>query len=107
MSVVVRGRYEELLDTSECRVERELAYALLQRRNMWWEPAYASEAHPVAVVPVIPMYYRIHIEQVSGRRAMLDPAEEVALLEPRCKGWLKSVLRRSGSSFRLLPARRS
>lgn len=98
-SVVVRGRYEELPDTPEWRVERELAYALLQRRKMWWEPACVREAHRVAVEQVIPMYYRIHIDQVTGRRARPDPVETVALLEPvttsRCKGWLKSFLRRT------------
>jgi nitroimidazol reductase NimA-like FMN-containing flavoprotein (pyridoxamine 5'-phosphate oxidase superfamily) len=99
MSVVVRGRYEELLDTPGWRVERELAYALLQRRNMWWEPACVREAHRVAVEQVMPMYYRIHIDQVTGRRARPDPVETVALHEPvttsRCKGWLKSFLRSS------------
>jgi nitroimidazol reductase NimA-like FMN-containing flavoprotein (pyridoxamine 5'-phosphate oxidase superfamily) len=99
MSVVVRGRYEELLDTPEWKVERELAYALLQRRNMWWEPACVREVHRAAVEQVIPMYYRIHIDQVTGRRARPDPVETVALHEPvttsRCKGWLKSFLRRT------------
>ncbi len=116
MSVVVRGRYEELLDTPEWRVERELAYALLQRRSMWWEPACVRVAHRVAE-QVIPMYYRIHIDQVTGRRARPDPVETVALLEPvttsRCKGWLKSFLRRTRlvvpgpSCLECAPSRRS
>lgn len=95
-SVVARGRYEELPDSAEWKVERELAHALLQRRNMWWEPACVGEAHRVAVEQVIPMYYRIHIDQVTGRRARPDPVETAALLEPvptsRSKGWLKSLL---------------
>lgn len=92
-SVVVQGRYEELPDTPEWSVERELAYALLQRRVMWWEPACVRETHLVAVEQVIPMYYRIHIDRVTGRRAKPDPVEGVALLEPattsKWKGWLK------------------
>ena len=98
-SVVVQGRYEELPDTPEWSADRELAYALLQRRAMWWEPACVREPHRVALEQVIPMYYRIHTDRVTGRRAKPDPVEGVALLEPattsRWKGWLKSLLRRT------------
>ena len=104
-SVVVQGRYEELPDTPEWSAERQLAYALLQR-PAWWEPAYARETHPVAVEQVVPMYYRIHIDRVTGRRAKPGSVEAVARLEPattsRQKGWLKSLLRRppgAGSGF--------
>ena len=99
MSVVVRGRYEELLDTPEWRVERELAHALLQQRPMWWEPACITEAHHVAAEQLIPMYYRIHIDQVTGRRGRPDPVERAAppapLTASRCAGWFKSFLRRT------------
>jgi nitroimidazol reductase NimA-like FMN-containing flavoprotein (pyridoxamine 5'-phosphate oxidase superfamily) len=98
-SVVVQGRYEELPDTPEWSAERRVAYALLQRRAAWWEPACARETHRVAVEQLIPMYYRIHIDRVTGRRAKPDPVEAVARLEPatasRWKGWLKSHLRRT------------
>jgi nitroimidazol reductase NimA-like FMN-containing flavoprotein (pyridoxamine 5'-phosphate oxidase superfamily) len=99
-SVVVQGRYEELPDTPEWSVERELAYALLQRRALWWEPACVGETHLGAVEPLIPTYYRIHVDRVTGRRAKPDPVEAVALFEPattsRSKGWLKRLLRRTG-----------
>ena len=36
MSVIVFGRYEELLDTPEWRSEREFASKLLQQHAMWW-----------------------------------------------------------------------
>jgi hypothetical protein len=98
MSVVVRGRYEELPDTPEWRVERELAYALLQQRKMWWEPACVTEAHRVAAEQLI-LYYRIHIDQVTGRRGRPDPAVRAAppapLTASRCTGWFKSFLRRT------------
>jgi nitroimidazol reductase NimA-like FMN-containing flavoprotein (pyridoxamine 5'-phosphate oxidase superfamily) len=116
MSVVVRGRYEELSDTPEWRVERELAYSLLKRRNMWWEPACVTEAHRVAVEQVMPIYYRIHVDQVTGRRGRPDQVEAVALSAPvttsRCEGWLKSFLRRTrlvgrGHSCRTTTERRT
>jgi nitroimidazol reductase NimA-like FMN-containing flavoprotein (pyridoxamine 5'-phosphate oxidase superfamily) len=100
MSVVAQGRYEELPDTPEWRPEREFAYALLQRRAMWWQPACVKETHLVAE-QVIPIYYRIHTDQVTGRCAKRDPVEAVARLEParasRRKGWLKTLLSRWGA----------
>jgi nitroimidazol reductase NimA-like FMN-containing flavoprotein (pyridoxamine 5'-phosphate oxidase superfamily) len=96
MSVVVRGRYEELLNTPEWKMERELAYSLLQRRNMWWEPAFGREAHRGAVEQVMPVYYRIHIDEVYGRRGSPDPVKTGTLAESvrasACKGWLKRFL---------------
>jgi uncharacterized protein len=98
MSVIVQGRYEELLDTSEWRLERELAHDLLQRQAMWWEPAYVGTAHLDAVAELIPIYYRIHIDQVIGRRARPDSVETVTLVEPvpapQSESRLKSLLRR-------------
>jgi nitroimidazol reductase NimA-like FMN-containing flavoprotein (pyridoxamine 5'-phosphate oxidase superfamily) len=98
-SVVVQGRYEEWPDTPEWSAKRELAFALLQRRAMWWEPACVKETHLGAIEQVIPLYYRIHIDRVTGRRAKPDSVEAVALVEPattsRSKGWLKSLLRRT------------
>jgi uncharacterized protein len=99
-SVVARGRYEELPDTPEWRAERELAHALLQRRNMWWEPACVPEAHRPVVAQGIPMYYRIRIDQVTGRRGMPDTVEKVALAPEatsRSGSWLKDLLRRVGA----------
>ena len=75
LSVIVQGRYEELPDTPEWEMDRELAYNLLQHEAMWWEPAYVSTAHLGAVDELIPIYYRIHIDQVTGRRARLDPVD--------------------------------
>ena len=96
-SVVVQGRYEELPDTPEGSADRQMAYARLERRAGWWEPACVRETQRGAVEQVIPMYYRIHIDRVTGRRAKPDPVEAAGLLEPsatsRWKGWLKSLRR--------------
>ena len=72
MSVVVFGRYEEILDTPGCEHVRAHALEVLQKRTMWWEPA---------CVPIekqeqrSPIFYRIRIERMSGRRALPDPVE--------------------------------
>jgi len=78
-SVVVQGRYEELLDTPERR-ERTLAHELLQDRPLWWQPALVPiAAHVVAPKESTSVYYRIHIDQVSGRRAQPNSVEAVTL----------------------------
>jgi hypothetical protein len=65
---------------------------------MWWEPAYVGRAHLDAVDELIPIYYRIHIDQVTGRRAKPDSVETVTLVEPATapqgESRLKSLLRR-------------
>lgn len=81
-SVVAQGRYEELPDTPEESADRRLAYALLQRRVMWWEPAGVRVSQHGAVESAMPIYYRIHIARMTGRRATPDPVARVAFLEP-------------------------
>jgi uncharacterized protein len=96
-SVIVQGRYEELLDTHDPG-ERTLAHELLQERPLWWHPALVTTAHVVAPKESPPVYYRIHIDQVSGRRARPDSVEAVTLRDRARNsgigGWLTRVLRR-------------
>jgi hypothetical protein len=77
-SVIVQGRYEELLDTPE-RSERTLAHKLLQERPQWWQPAFVTSAQAVAAKESTPVYYRIHIDEVSGRRARPNSVEAATL----------------------------
>jgi len=76
MSVVVSGRYEEIPDAHDYARARAHALEVLQKRTMWWEPA---------CVPIekreqrAPIFYRIHIERMTGRRAMPDPVEATVL----------------------------
>src|SRR5689334_3479911 len=60
-SVIIQGRYEELLDTPEWKLERELTHDLLEHEAMWWEPAFVRTAHLGAADELIPIYYRINI----------------------------------------------
>jgi nitroimidazol reductase NimA-like FMN-containing flavoprotein (pyridoxamine 5'-phosphate oxidase superfamily) len=71
LSIVVFGRYEELPDTPDCAESRRLAIRLLQGHAMWWEPgatAYELSARRVPIRPLIPIYYQIHIDRVTGHR---------------------------------------
>ena len=93
LSVVVSGRYEELADTPEFGDERVRAYEVLQKRAMWWQPAYVVTEHREQLTPI---FYRIHIKQMTGHRATPDPVEAVALAAtaPTAEeSWLGSILR--------------
>lgn len=81
MSIVVFGHYEELPDKPEYKRARARAHDFLQKRAMWWEPAYISQKHRDQPHSLLPIFYRIHIEKITGHRATPD-AESCA---PGCE----------------------
>ena len=94
MSVVVLGRYEELVDTPEFGDQRVRAHHVLQERAMWWGPAYVATEHREQ--SLTPIFYRIHIKRMTGRRATPDPVEAAtsrANAPAAAESWLGSVLR--------------
>lgn len=72
MSVMVFGRYEELLDTPEYQGARAFAHALLKRHAVWWEPAYATTILHGTQRPLVPVVYRIRGLRITGHRAIPD-----------------------------------
>jgi nitroimidazol reductase NimA-like FMN-containing flavoprotein (pyridoxamine 5'-phosphate oxidase superfamily) len=69
-SVVVSGRYEELTDTPELATERAHAQRALQERASWWEYATIPAAEwRRKSEPFMPIFYRIHIEKMTGHVA--------------------------------------
>ena len=64
-TVIVFGRYEEIHDSPEEREARERAETLFQQRPEWWLPAAAATAGS----RVRHIVYRIHVEEITGRRA--------------------------------------
>jgi nitroimidazol reductase NimA-like FMN-containing flavoprotein (pyridoxamine 5'-phosphate oxidase superfamily) len=68
-SVIVVGRFEELPDAPEWRSERSLAHDLLQRKAMWWEPGYVRTIVHGTERPLVPVFYRIRITEITGHRA--------------------------------------
>ncbi len=73
VSVVVTGRYEELPDTPEYRPLRERAHDLLQERPMWWEPGAVATADRDQTQGFAPVYYRVSIDHLTGRRGLVSP----------------------------------
>jgi hypothetical protein len=71
-TVVMSGRYVELADTAEMRSERALAFELLQHRAVWWEPGSLKMPQGGAPPALVPIFYRINIVQITGRRATVE-----------------------------------
>jgi len=67
-TVILLGRYEDLQRTDEA--SRAHAHALLQRRPAWWEPAYVKTSVDGKERPLEPLYFRIRIHQITGRRGL-------------------------------------
>ena len=96
-TVVVSGRYVELSDTAEMRSERALAFELLQRRAVWWEPGSLKVTQGGTPPPLAPIYYRINIVQITGRSATveLSPSDtSQSTADSTKKGWLHAMARR-------------
>ena len=70
VSVVIYGNYEELPDKSEYKTARNHAYELLRKRAMWWEPASVGVENQINSLSLSPVFYRIFIDQMTGRRAL-------------------------------------
>jgi nitroimidazol reductase NimA-like FMN-containing flavoprotein (pyridoxamine 5'-phosphate oxidase superfamily) len=69
-TVVIFGQYEELPDTPEFGEARVLAHDLLSETASWWEPSFAKSLRSGAVHASEPIYFRISIDEMSGRQAM-------------------------------------
>lgn len=85
MSVIVFGRFEELLEIPEYNWARTQAYELLKKRAMWWEPAYVSAMHRDHPHSLTPVFYRIRIDRMTGHRAMPDWVEATPETSPQVK----------------------
>jgi nitroimidazol reductase NimA-like FMN-containing flavoprotein (pyridoxamine 5'-phosphate oxidase superfamily) len=75
MSVIILGHFEEMPDTEEWRQQRAMTHELLQGRPMWWEPGYAKTIVHGTERPMDPIYFRIQIAEITGRRGIPDSAE--------------------------------
>jgi uncharacterized protein len=74
-SVVVLGRYEELPDTPEYAGVRLQAQVRLETRALWWQTAYAASQVRGEPDSAKAVFYCIHVEEMTGRRATSDPVE--------------------------------
>jgi nitroimidazol reductase NimA-like FMN-containing flavoprotein (pyridoxamine 5'-phosphate oxidase superfamily) len=68
-SVLVDGRYEELPERIGHKREREHCWSLLSKHASWWEPGALRPEQRAEWDDRPPVFYRILIEQLSGREA--------------------------------------
>ena len=97
-SIIIFGQYEELPDLPEYEVARTKALELLQKHAMWWQPASVGAAHRDVPHSEEPIFYRIRIERMTGRRATPD-LRETATQGEESKvgdGWWSEILRHIG-----------
>jgi len=74
-SVVVRGRYQEYPDTPEYSKVRQQTQSVLEKRSLWWQTGLAAAQTRGKFDRDLPVFYCIHIEEISGHRARPDPVE--------------------------------
>jgi hypothetical protein len=84
-SVIVFGSYEELPDQPEYETARTRAHEFLQKRVMWWEPAYVSQEHRDNPHSLTPIFFRIMVESVTGHRATPDDSETSTATTPAAR----------------------
>ena len=72
VSIVIFGLYEELPDTPEWTQQRSIAYQFLQNKEVWWEPGYAKTIIGGHERPLVPVYFRIKILQITSHHATPD-----------------------------------
>ena len=74
MSVIALGSYQELREP-QFSAERAKARKLLQRRPRWWQPAFAERELKAATELIDPVFFRIHVESISGLHAVGEEAK--------------------------------
>ena len=108
VSVIAIGRYEELPETPGSDVvhghaperseqpvaeampagsadERQRAWQVLKTHPMWQEPgltAWAARAHRDLAEPMIPIFYKIRIDHVTGHEATPDAKDPISNAVP-------------------------
>jgi nitroimidazol reductase NimA-like FMN-containing flavoprotein (pyridoxamine 5'-phosphate oxidase superfamily) len=67
VSVIANGRYEELPEPQFTQ-ERAHARKLLEKRHDWWLNAMAERRMSSPDQSVEPIFFRIHVDSVTGLR---------------------------------------
>ena len=71
-TVVIFGRYEELLKTKGWDETRRFAHDLLARKADWWEPGFVRTDKDGAERPLKYVFFRIIIDEISGHQGIPD-----------------------------------
>ena len=75
LSVLIQGRYEEFPDTAQYAKQRQQAQALLEKTtSLWWQVGMAAGQTRQRFDRDHAIFFCIHIDRMTGRKAMPDPA---------------------------------
>ena len=83
-TLVIFGRYEELSGNTEAEKIKGYAHELLSSRPMWWKPAYITGTQREEIEEK-PVYFRIHIEKITGKLVFSEEVEEIAFKSKKVK----------------------
>jgi hypothetical protein len=76
MSVVVLGHYLEFSNAPRDAKNREYVRGLIEKRPLWWQSGYTAVQVRRKRKPVVPVFYCIQIEEMTGLRASPDTREK-------------------------------
>jgi uncharacterized protein len=76
VSVVALGHYLEFSNSRKDVKAREYIRSLIERRPLWWQSGYNAVQVRHKRKPVIPVFYCIQIEEMTGVRAFPDTREK-------------------------------
>ncbi len=83
-SVVVQGRYEEFPDTPQCAEARREAQSRLEKiRSFWWKSGLSVAQARWRFDRDIPVFFCIHVDEMTGRSASADPVAEWNRSQPK------------------------
>jgi uncharacterized protein len=75
VSVIVLGKYLEIPNTPAYAKTREEIRSVLQKRSLWWQSGYTASQIRRRAKPVVPVFYIIQIEAMSGLRGSPNTRE--------------------------------
>jgi len=94
-SVIIFGHYEELQDLPPWKDPSLHALELLNKNAGWWKAGCESSHLRDPAQPLTPVFYRIRIDRITGRRATPSPADperaSTHSYTQGIQGWLHKV----------------
>jgi uncharacterized protein len=76
LSVVALGHYLEFSNAPKDAKGREYVRSLIEKRPLWWQSGYTAVQVRRKRKPVVPVFYCIQIEEMTGVRASPDTREK-------------------------------
>jgi uncharacterized protein len=83
VSVVALGHYLEISNAPKDAQGRKYVRSLIEKRPLWWQSGYTAAQIRGQRKPVVPVFYCIQIEEMTGVRAAPDTREKAKTTRPR------------------------